>query len=136
MRHDRHYPYDADWQSVACDAPRCSNCYARDAALAPFKVPAGATGAQIDAAARIDLWAHGLDFGHGTGHGVGYVLNVHEGPVAISPRAQPVAIQPGNVLSDEPGVYRPGRWGIRVENLMVCEQEQTTEFENFLSSVR
>lgn len=100
--------------------------------LLHLKFPAGATGAQIDAAARIDLWAHGLDFGHGTGHGVGYVLNVHEGPVAISPRAQPVAIQPGNVLSDEPGVYRPGRWGIRVENLMVCEQEQTTEFGEFL----
>ena len=52
--------------------------------------------------------------------------------MAISPRAQPVAIQLGNVLSDEPGVYRPGRWGIRVENLMVCEQEQTTEFGEFL----
>lgn len=100
--------------------------------LLRLKFPAGTTGAGVDLAGRMDLWAEGLDFGHGTGHGVGYVLNVHEGPVSISPRAKPIAIQPGNVLSDEPGVYRPGAWGVRVENLMVCEHEGTTAFGDFL----
>ena len=100
--------------------------------LLRLKFPEGTTGAGVDLAARIDLWSEGMDFGHGTGHGVGYVLNVHEGPVSISPRAKPVPIAPGNVLSDEPGVYRPGRWGVRVENLMVCERDRETEFGVFL----
>lgn len=87
--------------------------------------PLGTTGSQIDALARMDLWRSGLDFGHGTGHGVGFVLNVHEGPVRISPRChEPLAV--GNVLSDEPGVYRPGRWGVRIENL-VCVEEAPGE---------
>lgn len=100
--------------------------------LLNLRFPEGATGPQIDAAARMDLWARGMDYGHGTGHGVGYVLNVHEGPVTISPRAKPIPIRPGNVLSDEPGVYRPGRWGVRVENLVVCEEDCETEFGRFL----
>ncbi|WP_295476886.1 aminopeptidase P family protein [uncultured Sutterella sp.] len=100
--------------------------------LLRLRFPRGATGAGIDLAARIDLWEKGLDFGHGTGHGVGYVLNVHEGPVTISPRAKPVPLAPGNVLSDEPGLYRTGRWGVRVENLMVCEEDVKTEFGEFL----
>ena len=100
--------------------------------LLKLRFPEGATGAGIDLAARIDLWSEGLDFGHGTGHGVGYVLNVHEGPVTISPRARAIPLAPGNVLSDEPGLYRAGRWGIRVENLMVCQKDIETEFGRFL----
>lgn len=100
--------------------------------LLKLRFPEGSTGAGIDLAARIDLWSEGLDFGHGTGHGVGYVLNVHEGPVTISPRARAIPLAPGNVLSDEPGLYRVGRWGIRVENLMVCQKDIETEFGKFL----
>ena len=100
--------------------------------LLNLKFPAGATGVQVDAAARMEMWSVGIDFGHGTGHGVGYCLNVHEGPVSISPRAKPLPIEVGNVLSNEPGIYRSGRWGVRVENLMVCEAWQTTEFGEFL----
>lgn len=100
--------------------------------LLRLRFPEGSTGAGIDLAARIDLWSEGLDFGHGTGHGVGYVLNVHEGPVTISPRARAIPLAPGNVLSDEPGLYRAGRWGIRVENLMVCQKDIATEFGRFL----
>lgn len=100
--------------------------------LLRLRFPAGTTGAGVDLAGRMDLWAEGLDFGHGTGHGVGYVLNVHEGPVSISPRARAVPLRPGNVLSDEPGVYRPGEWGVRVENLMVCEKDRVTAFGEFL----
>ena len=101
--------------------------------LLNLRFPEGSTGPGIDLAARLDLWAEGLDFGHGTGHGVGYVLNVHEGPVTISPRAKAIPLSPGNVLSDEPGLYRAGRWGIRVENLMVCRKDSETEFGRFLS---
>ncbi len=89
--------------------------------LLEAKFPLGTTGSQIDALARMDLWKSGLDFGHGTGHGVGFVLNVHEGPVRISPGChEPLAV--GNVISDEPGLYRPGRWGVRIENLMCVEE--------------
>ena len=79
--------------------------------LLRLRFPEGSTGAGIDLAARIDLWSEGLDFGHGTGHGVGYVLNVHEGPVTISPRARAIPLAPGNVLSDEPGPTGPDAGG-------------------------
>ena len=75
----------------------------------------------LDAIARAPLWEHGLDYGHGTGHGVGYFLNVHEGPQSISknlPDAH-MAMEPGMITSIEPGLYRPGRWGIRIENLVL-----------------
>ena len=75
----------------------------------------------LDAIARAPLWAEGLDFGHGTGHGVGYFLNVHEGPQSIS-KAMPdahMAMEPGMITSIEPGVYRPGQWGVRIENLVL-----------------
>ena len=71
--------------------------------------------------ARAPLWAEGIDFGHGTGHGVGYFLAVHEGPQSIS-RTIPdpaMAMEPGMITSIEPGVYRPGRWGVRIENLVL-----------------
>ena len=82
------------------------------------KFPAGTNGKQLDAIARAPLWAAGLDFAHGTGHGVGHVLSVHEGPASISKRGD-VALEVGMVLSNEPGYYQTGDWGIRVENLIV-----------------
>ena len=87
--------------------------------LARQRFPEGARGASVDAAARTVLWDEGVDYGHGTGHGVGFVLNVHEGPVRLSPGClEPLAA--GNVLSDEPGLYREGVRGIRVENMLVA----------------
>ena len=80
----------------------------------------------LDAIARAPLWAEGIDFGHGTGDGVGYFLNVHEGPQAISQSAMPephTAMEPGMITSIEPGIYRPGRWGIRLENLSLPKEE-------------
>lgn len=82
--------------------------------------PEGATGAQIDPFARQFLWAHGLDFDHGTGHGVGAGLSVHEGPARISKLGH-VPLRPGMILSNEPGYYRTGAYGIRIENLVVVE---------------
>jgi Xaa-Pro aminopeptidase len=87
--------------------------------------------------ARAPLWAEGIDFGHGTGHGVGYFLNVHEGPQSIS-KAVPVpqmAMEPGMITSIEPGVYRPGQWGVRIENLVLNVPAATPEggaFGDFL----
>ena len=78
----------------------------------------GTNGKQLDAIARAPLWAAGLDFAHGTGHGVGHVLSVHEGPASISRRGE-VALEAGMVLSNEPGYYQTGDWGIRIENLIV-----------------
>ena len=90
-------------------------------ALSRARFPRGTLSPMLDAIARAPLWEHGLDYGHGTGHGVGYFLNVHEGPQTISRViAEPaMAMEPGMITSVEPGVYRPGRWGVRVENLVL-----------------
>ena len=105
-------------------------------ALSRTRFPRGTPGPMLDAIARAPLWQHGLDFGHGTGHGVGYFLNVHEGPQTISRIvAEPaMAMQPGMITSIEPGLYRPGRWGVRVENLVlnVPATEIENEFGEFL----
>ena len=90
-------------------------------ALSRSRFPRGTLSPMLDAIARAPLWQHGLDYGHGTGHGVGYFLNVHEGPQSISkaiPEAT-MAMEPGMVTSIEPGLYRPGKWGIRIENLVM-----------------
>ena len=90
-------------------------------ALSRTRFPRGTLSPMLDAIARAPLWQHGLDYGHGTGHGVGYFLNVHEGPQSISktiPELQ-MAMEPGMVTSIEPGLYRPGQWGIRIENLVI-----------------
>jgi Xaa-Pro aminopeptidase len=86
-------------------------------ALARCAFPKGTTGSQLDVLARYHLWQAGLDFDHGTGHGVGFYLGVHEGPHRISkvPNAQPLL--PGMIVSNEPGYYKTGAWGIRIENL-------------------
>ena len=86
-------------------------------AISLAKFPKGTTGAQIDVLARAPLWEIGLNYNHGTGHGVGAFLSVHEGPVGISPRAH-VPLAAGNIVSNEPGYYREGAYGIRIENLV------------------
>jgi Xaa-Pro aminopeptidase len=87
-------------------------------ALASAQFPAGTTGSQLDAFARQFLWRDGVDFDHGTGHGVGCYLSVHEGPHSISKRPSDVALRPGMIVSNEPGYYKPGAYGIRIENLV------------------
>jgi Xaa-Pro aminopeptidase len=98
--------------------------------LAMAKFPAGTNGKQLDAIARAPLWAAGLDFAHGTGHGVGHVLSVHEGPASISKRGK-VALEAGMVLSNEPGYYQTGDWGIRIENLIVVTPAKQAGFLEF-----
>ncbi len=90
-------------------------------AIATAVFPQGIGGAHIDAFARRALWQAGLDYDHGTGHGVGSYLSVHEGPVSISRLARPVPIAPGMILSNEPGYYLPGHYGIRLENLLLVQ---------------
>ena len=103
--------------------------------LAMVKFPAGTKGYQLDLLARKALWENGLNYGHGTGHGVGFCLNVHEGPQNIGPGAGTVSatvIKPGMLISDEPGIYREGEYGIRIENLIICYEDEETEFGKFL----
>lgn len=92
-------------------------------AIATARFPAGTTGGQIDALARQFLWKEGLDFDHGTGHGVGAFLGVHEGPQRISSVSR-VPIEPGMILSNEPGYYKPGGYGIRIENLVLAVESE------------
>ena len=89
--------------------------------LSRARFPRGTLSPMLDSLARAPLWAEGIEFGHGTGHGVGYFLNVHEGPQSISKAiAEPhMAMEPGMITSIEPGVYRPGQWGVRIENLVL-----------------
>lgn len=89
-------------------------------AIATAVFPRGTTGAQLDPFARRPLWDAGLDFDHGTGHGIGSYLSVHEGPQRIAKTGHAVLL-PGMILSDEPGYYKPGAWGIRIENLVLVE---------------
>ncbi len=104
-------------------------------ALSRARFPLGTLSPMLDALARAPLWAHGMDYGHGTGHGVGYFLNVHEGPQSIS-KAIPdanMAMQPGMITSVEPGLYRDGQWGVRIENLVLNVPAATAEsFGEFL----
>lgn len=92
-------------------------------ALAEAIFPVGTTGSQLDTLARAPLWRHGLDYDHGTGHGVGSYLSVHEGPQRISKMPSPVPLQPGMILSNEPGYYKTGEYGIRIENLVTVVRE-------------
>jgi len=103
-------------------------------ALATAIFPAGTTGVQLDSYARRPLWDHLVNFGHGTGHGVGFYLNVHEGPQRISPSpAANAPFEPGMLTSNEPGIYHQGHYGIRIENLILCVEEGKTEhFGKFL----
>jgi len=103
--------------------------------LSATRFPRGTRAPMLDAIARAPIWAAGIDYGHGTGHGVGYFLNVHEGPQTISPSAPPdphTAMEIGMITSIEPGIYRPGRWGIRIENLVLNQHVETSEFGEYL----
>jgi len=103
--------------------------------LARAKFPLGTKGYQLDILARKALWDHGLNYGHGTGHGVGFFLNVHEGPQNIGTSAiadNKSIIEPGMLFSNEPAIYREGEYGIRTENLMICYEDEETEFGQFL----
>jgi Xaa-Pro aminopeptidase len=88
-------------------------------ALATVRFPAGTTGTHLDALARLPLWLAGLDYDHGTGHGVGSYLGVHEGPQRIAKALNAAPLEPGMIVSNEPGYYRAGEYGIRIENLQV-----------------
>ena len=93
----------------------------------------GTTGARLDMISRAAMYAYGMDFKHGTGHGVGYLLNVHEGPQNISPRAHTpkYAVLPGMITSNDPGFYQEGKFGIRHENLVLCVEKEKTEYGTF-----
>ena len=101
-------------------------------ALASTPFPKGTTGHQLDTLARQYLWRELANYGHGTGHGVGHFLNVHEGPQRISQKPLGVALEEGMVISDEPGIYRIGAYGIRVENLLLVREAGSRGFEEFL----
>jgi Xaa-Pro aminopeptidase len=100
--------------------------------LALAKFPAGTRGYQLDFIARRAMWGSGLNYAHGTGHGVGYFLNVHEGPQSISPADNKTNIEAGMLTSNEPAIYREGEYGIRTENLILCYEDEETEFGQFL----
>jgi len=91
----------------------------------------GTRGLQLDILARQALWNEGVNYASGTGHGVGYFNNVHEGPHSISTGLIDQAILPGMVVTNEPGVYLPGRYGIRIENILLCQAHSTTEHGKF-----
>ncbi|CCK78415.1 aminopeptidase P family protein [Desulfobacula toluolica] len=101
-------------------------------AVATALFPKGTRGFQIDTLARQYLWKQGMDFGHGTGHGVGFFLCVHEGPARISPHPVDVKLEKGMVLTNEPGVYREGGYGIRLENMILVDQAFENEFGTFM----
>ena len=104
-------------------------------ALSRAHFPKGILSPLLDSIARAPIWADSVDYGHGTGHGVGYFLNVHEGPQVIAYQAAAApqtAMQVGMITSIEPGTYRPGRWGVRIENLVLNREANTSEFGAFL----
>jgi Xaa-Pro aminopeptidase len=100
--------------------------------LALAKFPNGTRGYQLDFIARRAMWGSGMNYAHGTGHGVGYCLNVHEGPQSISPADNKTTIEAGMLTSNEPAIYREGQYGIRIENLIICYEDEETEFGKFL----
>ncbi|MGN7749486.1 aminopeptidase P family protein [Pseudomonas sp. 22515] len=104
-------------------------------ALSRATFPRGVLSPMLDAIARAPIWADQVDYGHGTGHGVGYFMNVHEGPQVIAYQAAPApqtAMQAGMISSIEPGTYRPGQWGVRIENLVVNREAGRSAFGDFL----
>lgn len=101
--------------------------------IAKCKFPAGIRGCLIDAFARKALWDAGIQYLHGTCHGIGHCLNVHEGPQSIRMEENPVILKPGMVMSDEPAMYRPGEYGIRTENMILVKDDSETEWGRFLT---
>jgi Xaa-Pro aminopeptidase len=113
-------PKPPDWAEIA---DRFTRVLKGHIAIATLRFPRGVAGPHIDAFARRALWDIGLDYDHGTGHGVGSFLSVHEGPAGLSRAARPIPLAPGMILSNEPGFYAPGRFGIRLENLELVREE-------------
>lgn len=103
--------------------------------LAMAKFPAGTCGTQLDVLARYAMWQHGINFMHGTGHGVGSYLCVHEGPHQIRMNHMPAPLLPGMTVTNEPGIYRAGKHGVRIENTMMVEEYRSGEFGRFLQLV-
>jgi Xaa-Pro aminopeptidase len=101
-------------------------------ALASAKFLYGATGSNLDVLARKPLWELGLDYKCGTGHGVGYCLSVHEGPQSFSPRPNKAKLEKGMIITIEPGIYREGKHGVRTENMVLVEEDEKTEFGQFM----
>lgn len=99
--------------------------------LSMAQFPAGTRGSQLDILARMAMWNKGVNYGHGTGHGIGAFLNVHEGPQSIRQNENPVTIEPGMIQSNEPGIYRAGKYGIRIENLIICREAMETDSGKF-----
>jgi Xaa-Pro aminopeptidase len=119
-----------DVTRTICTGPQAAPASLRDhvtrvlkghIAIATLRFPEGVGGSHLDAFARQALWAVGLDFDHGTGHGVGAYLSVHEGPMSLSRNSRPIAFKPGMLISNEPGYYLPGSYGIRLENLLLVQ---------------
>ena len=100
--------------------------------LALTRFPDGISGTQIDALARYAMWQHGINYGHGTGHGVGSYLCVHEGPHQIRHTWKPAPLHAGMTVTNEPGIYRAGKHGVRIENTMLIVEDGETEFGKFL----
>lgn len=100
-------------------------------ALSQAEFPNGTCGTQLDVLARQFMWKAGINYGHGTGHGVGHYLNVHEGPHQIRMNHIPTPLLPGMTITNEPGIYRAGEYGVRTENTMLIVESQTTEFGPF-----
>jgi Xaa-Pro aminopeptidase len=101
-------------------------------AIATVRFPKGTTGPQLDSLARLWLWKAGLDFDHGTGHGVGSYLNVHEGPQQISKTPNSISLEPGMILSNEPAYYKAGAYGIRIESLLAVQKSVITDSEQLM----
>ena len=105
-------------------------------ALGAAKFVEGVSGQNLDVLARGPLWEMGMDYNHGTGHGVGYILGVHEGPQRFHWRTAPgtnsVPLEEGMIISDEPGLYLEGRFGIRLENLVLCRKGEKNDYGQFL----
>ncbi|HZK99528.1 MAG TPA: aminopeptidase P family protein [Caulobacteraceae bacterium] len=117
--------------AIGRPSPEMARCFTLvlkgNLALARTRFPAGTTGSALDALARAPMWAAGLDYDHGTGHGVGSYLGVHEGPQRIAKQPNTVALEAGMIVSNEPGYYKPGAWGIRIENLQVVTPAEPIE---------
>ncbi|HZK94136.1 MAG TPA: aminopeptidase P family protein [Prolixibacteraceae bacterium] len=101
--------------------------------LAKSVFPENTRGYSLDILARKALWNNGLNYGHGTGHGVGHYLCVHEGPMSIRPEYNSEPIRAGQIITNEPGIYREGEYGIRIENVLVCKKDFQSNFGSFLS---
>jgi Xaa-Pro aminopeptidase len=101
-------------------------------ALSTAVFPVGTRGVQLDVLARQFIWKRNINYLHGTGHGVGHFLNVHEGPHSVRMNENPVVLEAGMTLTNEPAIYRTGEYGVRVENIMLVKNHQSSEFGDYL----